>query len=171
MNEMTRKTKIKPGDVIEITTKKGLAYAQYVLRNSEMGALIRVLPGFHETRPITFSEVVARPERFVTFLPLQAAIQRDIFKIIANEPVPEQSRKLPLFRARGHIDREGFVHDWRLWDGEKSIRIGKLGPEQRKLPIKEIWNDTLLIERIEEGWTPEQEPIREPGVLRKFFRA
>lgn len=167
---MTNKNKIKLGDVFEIKTKKGLAYAQYVLRNSEMGALIRVLPGFHETRPVRFIEVVAQSESFVTFFPLQAAIDRDIFEVVANEPVPAKSKKLPLFRARGHIDREGFVHDWRLWDGDKSVRVGKLAPEQRKLPIKEIWNDTLLIERIEEGWTPEKEPMREPGVLRKFFR-
>jgi len=168
---MSRKTKIKPGDVFEIKTRKGLAYAQYVLRNSEMGSLIRVLPGFHEARPTRFSELSRQDEQFVTFFPLQAAIDQDIFEVIANEPVPEKSRELPLFRARGHIDREGFVHDWRLWDGEKSTRIGKLAPDQRKLPIKEIWNDTLLIERIEEEWTPEREPLREPGILRKFFRA
>lgn len=168
---MSKKTKIKLGDIFEIKTRKGLAYAQYVLWNSEMGALIRVLPGFHEARPMSFSEVTGHVERFVTFFPLQAAIDQEIFEVVANEPVPEHSRKLPLFRARGHIDREGFVHDWRLWDGEKSTRIGRLAPEQRKLPIKEIWNDTLLIERIEEEWTPEKEPLREPGVLRKLFRA
>ncbi len=168
---MTNKIKIKLGDVFEIKCKKGLAYAQYTLRNSEMGALIRVLPGFHEARPISFTTVLAQPERFVTFFPLQVAIDQGIFEVVASEPVPAHAQKLPLFRARGHIDREGFVHDWRLWDGDKSIRVGKLAPEHRKLPIKEIWNDTLLIDRIEEEWTPEKEPLREPGVLRKFLRA
>jgi len=168
---MTKKTKIRAGDVFEVKTKRGLAYAQYVMRNLEMGALIRVLPGLHKTRPVSLTEVVAQQEQFVTFFPLQAAIDQEVFEIVAHETVPDESRKMPLFRARGHIDREGFVHDWRLWDGEKSTRVGKLTPEQRKFPIKEIWNDTLLIERIEQGWTPEQEPVREPGALRKFFRA
>lgn len=168
---MSKKPKIQPGDVFEIKTKKRLAYAQYVLRDSEMGVLIRVLPGFHEMRPINFAEVVAQPERFAIFFPLRAAIDQGIFEIVAHEKIPEASQKLPVFRARGHVDREGFVHDWRLLDGEKSVRVGKLSAEQRKLPIKELWNDTLLIERIEEEWSPEKEPLREPSVLRKLFRA
>lgn len=168
---MSKKSRIRPGDVFEIKTKKGLAYAQFVLRHPQMGELIRVLPGFHDVRPSRFTEVVAQPERFVTFFPLQAAVNQGIFEIVAHEKVPEAAQKFPLFRAAGHIDREGFIHDWWLWDGQKSWRIGKLSQEQKKLPIQEVWNDTLLIERIEEEWTPEKEPLREPGVLRRFFRA
>jgi hypothetical protein len=163
--------KSKPGDVVEIKTKRGLAYAQYALRKPRWGALIRVLPGFHNTRPDEFAVLVKQSERFVTFFPLQAAIDRQLFEIVAHEPVPASAHKLPLFRAAGHIDREGFIHDWWLWDGEKSWRIGKLNPEQRKLPIQEVVNDTLLIQRIEEEWTPEKQPLREPGTLRKLFGA
>lgn len=165
---MSRKS--KPGDVLEIKTKRGLAYAQYALRNSEMGALLRVLPGFHPIRPSSFVRIIEQPEQFVTFFPLQAAIARNIFEVVSHEKVPEASQKLPLFRACGHIDREGFIHDWWLWDGNKSVRIGKLSPDQRRLPIKGIWNDTLLIERIEEEWSSEKEPLREPGFLRRLFQ-
>lgn len=168
---MSKKPKVQPGDVFEIKTKKRLAYAQYVFRDSEMGALIRILPGFHQMRPGSFAEVVAQPERFVTFFPLKAAIDQGIFEVVAHEKIPEASQKLPMFRARGHVDREGFVHNWWLLDGENRVRVGKLSPEQRKLPIKELWNDTLLVERIEEEWSPEKEPLREPSVLRKLFRA
>ncbi len=44
---------------------------------------------------------------------------------------------------------------WWLWDGEKSWKVGEISPAQRKLPIKEVMNDTMLIELIEDGWTPE----------------
>ncbi|KKQ94781.1 MAG: hypothetical protein UT18_C0007G0037 [candidate division CPR2 bacterium GW2011_GWC2_39_10] len=76
--------------------------------------------------------------------------------IVGNEPVSEEFNKLPLFRARGGIDTDGKVVSWWLWDGEKEWKIGNLTPEQRKLPIREVINDTLLIERIESGWKPEE---------------
>ena len=74
--------------------------------------------------------------------------------IVGHEPVPEAAQSFPLFRAAGFVDREGRVHDWWLWDGERAWRIGKLSDAQRALPIRAVWNDTALIERIEEGWTP-----------------
>ena len=151
--------------------RRTLAYARYTLRRPQWRARIRVFSGFHAVHPDTFKEIVAQAERFVTFFPLQAAIDQSIFKIVAHESVPETARKLPLFRAPGHVDRDGFVHDWWLWDGEKEWKVGKLSQEQKTLPIREVWNDTLLIERIEENWTPATEPLREPSTLRKLFRA
>ena len=50
------------------------------------------------------------------------------------------------------------VKVWWLWDGEKEWRVGEITAEQRGLPIRGVWNDTLLIERIESGWTPETDP-------------
>lgn len=147
--------RIKEGDIIEIPTAKGLAYAQYVLKNERWGSLLRVLPGFHRARPDDFAEVVRQQERFVTFFPLQAAISQKIFEVVAREEVPEAARSLPLFRAAGFIDLEGKVHDWWLWDGEREWRVGQLTDELRRLPILGIWNDTYLIGRIEEEWTPE----------------
>ena len=43
----------------------------------------------------------------------------------------------------------------RLFDGVNEWPIGKLTKEQKHLPFNEVWNDTLLVERIESGWTPE----------------
>jgi hypothetical protein len=144
------------GDIVEIPTKRGLVYAQYAHRKKQFGELLRVLPGFLTERPSDFAHLVEQPPRFVAFFPLGAAINGGIFKVIANIPVPESAQKLPLFRAPGHIDRQGRVHDWWLWDGERSWRVGRcLQPEHRSLPLQEVINDTLLIERIEEDWTPE----------------
>ena len=141
--------------MIEIPTARGLAYAQYALKKEQWGALLRVLPGFHQTRPEDFSAIVGRKERFVTFFPLQAAVSRNIFEVVARLEVPEAARTFPLFRAAGFIDRAGLVHDWWLWDGEREWQVGRLTDELRRLPIRGVWNDTLLIERIEEEWAPE----------------
>src|SRR5260370_663958 len=75
---------VRIGDVIEIPTGRGLAYAQYCLRKERWGALLRILPGFHQTRPSDLSQVVAQKERFVIFFPLQAAVNRKIFEVVAN---------------------------------------------------------------------------------------
>lgn len=150
--------RVKEGDIIEIPTARGLAYAQYVLKKERWGSLLRVLPGFHPVRPDDFAEVVRRQERFVTFFPLQAAVSRKIFEVVAREEVPEAARSFPLFRAAGFIDPGGKVQDWWLWDGEREWRVGQLTDELRRLPIRGIWNDTHLITRIEEEWTAETDP-------------
>ncbi|MHB1381610.1 MAG: hypothetical protein ACYCXJ_05245, partial [Thermoleophilia bacterium] len=90
------------------------------------------------------------------FVPLGAMVNRDIVKVVANEPIPEENREFPLFRG-GNEDSDGKVRVWWLWDGEKSWKVGEITAEQRNLPIKEILNDTMLIKRIEDGWTPEND--------------
>ncbi len=146
------------GDIIEIPTKRGLAYAHYKIQNKEFGALIHVLPRLFTERPADFATLTVEKSQFIAFFPLRAAVNRGIFKIVGNVPVSETDQKLPLFKARGHIDRRGRVHDWWLWDGERTWRAGRqLRPKHRALPERTIINDTLLIERIEEGWTEEAE--------------
>ena len=121
--------------------------------------MIRILPGFFEERPPDLCELVKEKEKFVTFFPLQAAVNRKIFEVVENCDVPQSAKQFPLFRAAGWIDRKGRVLDWWLWDGERSWRIGKLTQDQLKLPIRSVINDTLLIQNIEEDWTPETDPI------------
>lgn len=147
----------KIGDVVEIKTPAGLAYFQYTHKHDKpphMGALIRILRGLYKERPQDFVGLVKQAARYCVFFPLSAASHREIVEIVANEDVPEEAQKFPLFRAAGMIDREGCVLDWWLWDGEREWRIGQLTEEQKKLSIRGIWNDTLLIERIAEGWEP-----------------
>jgi hypothetical protein len=143
------------GDIFELATSGGLAYLQYVMKTPRFGALIRILGGTFADRPLSFSHLVRQPERFVTFFPLGAAVAQSVVTYVGHEHVPEWLRKFPLFRAAGNRDpRTGKVLDWWLWDGEKSWPIGDLRPEHRDLPIREVLNDTLLAERIADGWTP-----------------
>lgn len=150
--------KIKIGDIIEIPTARGFCYAQYSHKHADYGSLIRVIPGFLKSRPSDFSELVQQPELFVTFLPLQAVMNRGIFEVVGNVAVPDCAMAFPLFRT-GFIDPVNRkVKVWWLWDGVKEWKVGDITPEQRKLPLRGIWNDTLLIERIEAGWSPETDP-------------
>jgi len=147
--------KPKIGDIFEIPTAKGYAYAQYTHEHFQLTSLIRVFEGLYPSPPGDWGKIVAGPVQFSTFFPLKAAVQRGIFKIVAHHQVAEPNRSFPIFRS-GIVDpKTRKVSVWWLWDGEAEWKIGNLNPEQRKLPIREIWNDAMLVQRIEEGWRPE----------------
>ncbi|NTI39781.1 hypothetical protein G6L94_00695 [Agrobacterium rhizogenes] len=148
---------IKPGDVFEISTGKGEAYFQCVSKNKEMGWAIRILPGTYPVGYAGLDALIEKAINFWIFFPVAAALKAKIIRKIGSYDVPSHSKQMPLFRA-GVVDPQTRkVENWWLWDGEKSWMVGEITAEQRKLPIKGIWNDTLLIQRIEEGWLPEKD--------------
>jgi hypothetical protein len=144
------------GDIVEIPTSKGFAYAQFTHKQDQYGALLRVLDGTFDTRPKVFDEIVDKKHRFVTFFPLSAAIRRKIFFIVGHADVPLEAKEFPTFRA-GAVGKNRKVATWWLWDGNKEWMIGDLTPKLSHLPIREIVNDTALIHRIESGYTPEND--------------
>lgn len=144
--------RLKLGDVIEIPTEKGLAFAQYTHHHPQFGWLIRVLPGFYRERPPSLAQVVEQPARFSIFFPLAAAVNQRLFAIVGNEPIPEKDQRFPIFR-----DVMPGTKVWWLWDGTRSWRVGDLTEEQRKMPLRWIVNHKVLLDMIESGWTPERE--------------
>jgi hypothetical protein len=72
------------GDIIEIPTQRGLAYAQYALRDPLMGAMIRVMPELFTHPPKDFSRQTEMPPRFITFFPIGTAIHRGVFEIVGS---------------------------------------------------------------------------------------
>ena len=149
---------MKIGDVFSIQTAKGKAYFQYTAKNQLMGPLIRVLPGTYST---DFSRekliiLVEEHTNFWVFFHISSALKLGIVQKIGNFSIPQHSRQFPLFRS-GPPDKSGHVPNWWLWDGEKSWMIGNLTEEQRKLPIRSAWNDTMLVKRIEQDWLPEKD--------------
>jgi len=45
----------------------------------------------------------------------------------------------------------------KLWDGTNEWKVGVLSVRERRLPLREIINDTLLKDRILKGWRPEMD--------------
>jgi hypothetical protein len=149
----------KFGDIVEIQTSKGSAYAQYTHQHPTHGGLIRVFDEVFESRPDSFAGLVDQPVRFSAFLPVAAAVKRGLFKVVANERIALQHRSFPVFRNGIADPKTKKVAVWWFWDGEREWKVGELTPEQREMPIASVWNDTLLIERIESGWTPANDPF------------
>jgi hypothetical protein len=152
----------KIGDVVEIDTGQGLAYAHYSHQHPTYGALLRVFADLKAERPADLAAVVSGEPTFRTFFPLAAAVQRKIVSIAGHVPLSEEAKRFPTFRA-GVVDpRTGRVATWWLWDGQNEVRVGPLTDEMRRLSIRGVWNDTILKERILSGWTPETDPTSAP---------
>ncbi|MCC6176178.1 MAG: hypothetical protein IT305_12805 [Chloroflexi bacterium] len=141
------------GDLLEIETRRGLAYAQCTVKDKVYGQLIRVLPGLFSERPIDLEILVTKPERYVAFFPAGAALSQGLVSFVGTYEVPSHARTMPLMRARGAPTHDGGW-DWWLTDGEKEWRVGRLLPEQTELSLSEIWMHGLLVERIASGWKP-----------------
>ena len=146
--------RLRIGDVVEIPTRSGFFYAQYTHSNPEYGTLIRVLEGVYPQRSHDLPALGLSATRYVLFCFLQSAVNRGLWTVIGNCPVPESSQHFPLFRSGLNDPVTGVVKDWWLWDGNTAWRVGELSKEQSSLPERGIWTDALLLERLEGRWNP-----------------
>jgi len=142
----------KIGDIIEFRVRGGVAYALYTHEHPEYGSLLRVWNRIHATGLADFEALIQNEPSFSCFFPLGAALSRGIVKAAGNVTVPKSLAAFPTFRT-GMVEPDGSVKTWWLWDGTSFSNAGSLTKAQMKLPRRGIWNDTLIIERIEQGWT------------------
>jgi len=148
-------SELKRGDIFEIETKKGNAYIQLVeLRESDASLdRIRVFYELHQNRPNNFEGVIENEFFYLRFV-LREALRRKIFKKIASVDIDPLIVFPTYFRSK-HIFQEGY---WQIVDGDtwKRETIEVLNAEQIKLSPWGTWNDTLLIENLENGWRLEK---------------
>ena len=126
------------GDVVEITTPQGFAYAQFTHDIPLHEQLLRILPGLYASRPTDLAALVQQRERYVTFFWLRPALQksRPVVTIVGQFPIPARNRAVPLFRTPALEPRElGPPPYWTLWDGQRRWRVNRLTAAQRNLPV------------------------------------
>jgi len=145
------------GDIIEIETSQGLAYAHYTFQEKgRHGPLLRVLPGTFDERPERFDELVRQDEQFYTFYPLLRACREELVTIVAHEAIPDSVEAQPLMRQAG-LRMKGHPTMWFLYDGGNATRIEDVTEAHKKLSVAEILNHEALISRIEKGYAPEDD--------------
>ncbi len=147
--------KIRFGDVFEIQTTKGVAYFQCVKETpANEVETIRVLPGVYGvTETLDIEKLVEKKELYFIQFVLKYAVKKKCVKPVGNYKVPEQVI-VPRYYRDTHIVRGVFVC-WHIVDSEtlKRRSVEKLSEEEKMLSEWGVWNDTLLAERIAEGWT------------------
>ena len=147
----------RQGDIIEVKTPRGLAYAQYCGKHAKYGDAIRVLPGFFPARPKDWEALLAQ-EGYFTFYPVGAAVSQGLVEVAASASIPT-GRELPsTYRRAGWRTPEGKVTAWRICDGPKEVLRTDLSAEEKRLFIAAIWNHEFLVERLVAEWRPDQEP-------------
>ena len=146
--------KITIGDVFSINTPKGIAYFQYVYKDSDGIELIRILPGLFSNIPADLGDLVRQKELFFISFPLSAAYRKKIVELVGGYSIPEDFQRPKFMRIR-NADRDGNLINWYIVDTDtlKREKVLELTEEQKKLSPWGSWNDTFLIERLTEGWT------------------
>src|SRR5260370_591517 len=86
----------KIGDIIEIPTVKGLAYAQYTHQHPTHGGLIRVFDRLFESRPTDLKQLVNEPVRFSTFLPVRVTVSRGLLKVVGHQDITPKNQTFPI---------------------------------------------------------------------------
>lgn len=158
---MTGHRGVRIGDIVEIRTPRGLAYAQYTHEDAQFGSLIRVLPGLYESRPSDLARVAREQHLWVTFFPVSVGVRRGLIALAGHAEVPSDAARFPVFKVPGlHDPRTGRPLDWGLWDGKRESGPLELSNDQWRLPTLQIVNLKALIHRIVTNWRPEQDATR-----------
>jgi len=128
--------RMKIGEIAEIKTPAGLAYAHYVLRHSAkpvMGDLHRILPGLYKSRPGDLVALAYEPHLFVTFCPLTQGFEDNSVQVVGYaEPTKDQST-MPTFRQLQLLCDDRRPR-WSLWNGQEDAVVAELTKEQRGFP-------------------------------------
>lgn len=148
-------SRLRLGDVFEIPTSEGFACFQYINSAEQYGSLIRVFSGVHVRSAVDAADTNRSDVQFLCFFPVKAAVAMGVVSRIGNAEIPPEYRDFPVFRAGVVNPVSGKVDHWWFWDGTREWPVGDLTESQRRMPIRGVWNDTLLVERIESGWRAE----------------
>lgn len=146
--------RLRIGDVLSIRSSHGVALLHYVGRDSFHGHAIYVYPAWHETLQQAMEAPL--PEGYFTFYPAQSAVLQGLADIVGTGVLP-RGVQLPIrHRRAGAPGRNGATLAWFIVeiDGRETMKR-KLSAKDRKLPIASIWNHEFLVDRISDGWRPE----------------
>ncbi|QVK17533.1 hypothetical protein KHQ81_11835 [Mycoplasmatota bacterium] len=149
-------SKVIKGDVFELITPKGKLFIQNIDQKPKEPNLVRILQRFHIEESLEVNKLVEEPEQFSIFFALRFALKKGIVRKVGNFNIPN-SYNIPTEMRTPVVDKNGKLKHWHIVDVETLVRkrVDKLSDTQKKLSPHEIWNDTLLIERLVSGWTLE----------------
>lgn len=144
--------KVDIGDIFEIETKKGKGYFQCVKLDKIRCDTVMVFNKLFKERPL-IELVTSVEDRYFIGFPLGAAFNRKLVEKVGHASLPNNFQ-LPTQAREEYIIR-GELLGWHIIDIKTLKRelVKKLSPEQMKLSPLSIWNDTMLKETLESGWS------------------
>lgn len=155
--------RIKIGDILEIKTSKGYAYMQYTHKDiGTMGSLVRVFNGIYDKQLEELDILKDKDVQFITFFPLQFALNKGIVNYLGNMELRDEFRVFPIFKSMlGQDLKTNKAKSWNIWEDGKVVNIiySPLSKEEKMIPNYGVINDTMLIYKIETNFTEEQSPL------------
>jgi hypothetical protein len=142
-------TQLQPGDLVEIQTPAGFAYAQVTHTHRAYPEVVRFLAGVHRDALEDTSVLKARPTAFVAMFPLGGAIETEtlIGRKVGSMSIPGKHKPFPTFKMPIR-DRLGDVVYWWLWKGEGLNYDATQNVSHDALPMREVMAATDLKDKL-----------------------
>lgn len=153
---MVRKENSEIGSVYAIQTRIGCGLFQ-VVQHREIGIdVIRVLQPIIQNCNEFSPELLQEQERYFVKFAVRAAYNKKLINLIGNFRVPSAVKVPKKYRMLDYVPHRN-IRNWYIVDAKTNgLRlISTLNEKFLSLSCDGIWNDTFLIERLEEGWTLE----------------
>ena len=150
--------RIRVGDVFAIPLSDDRrAYGRYVFKDKKMGPLIQVFDlitdGEVDSDQLISQLSDAQPLFPPVITGLFAAIRGGFWKVIGHMPVREFV--YPKFVSTMHDEEYRVTSSWYLWDGDKSVQLGRELPEEyQHLEFLVVWDPHDIPHRIQTGENP-----------------
>jgi hypothetical protein len=144
--------RLRPGDVLKVECGSLLGFIGYLGRHAHFGDAVWVLPELFADSPLDLCSRFNGAGYFQFYPATTAARHRLATKVGF---CAEAMRVVPA-RWRNIINRnaDGTVRSWLICDSVGHEPRDHLTVEERSLPIGQIINHELLLQRLREGWTP-----------------
>lgn len=150
---MARK-KIELGDIFQLESDKGYIYLQCVRIPEDKRQEVELIRVYYDVQPTQTTDLslIQKSSYFYVNFVLQAAYNRNIVEKTGNASLESDFTPPRYFRTENP-----FEEGWQIVDSVTMHRqsFNNLTEEQKKLSPWGSWNDTLIKERLNGGWTLE----------------
>ncbi|UOY05999.1 hypothetical protein L0P88_18940 [Muricauda sp. SCSIO 64092] len=148
---MKLKKKIELGDLFELETSKGKAYLQFVKYPKDTSEVekIKVFYSLFQEEPKSIEKMVVSEDYFYLDFPLKAAHKKNIVSFVGNVALDKEFSCPKYYRTENPFGEGWHIVNSETWERES---VETLTEEQKKLSPWGVWNDTLLIEKLENNW-------------------
>lgn len=138
-----------PGDIVEITTDKGLVYVHLTHEHPSYPPVVRLLKGVHAMRPEDIANFAKANVVHITMIPLVTALNRiGVAHRKAGElPLTGVECDFPTFRMPIR-DKQGNIVYWWFWDGRSLSYSSELDENQDSLPMREVMSASDMVEKL-----------------------
>ena len=137
-------TEFSPGDIVEIATGRGLAYAHVTHMHPSYPPVVRLLGGLHAERP---ADPGAGEAALTALVPLGEVLRKLglAHEVVAR--VAPEAGAFPTFRMPIR-DKQGEIVYWWYWDGRGlSFDAGREGAGD--LPLREVMGAARFQEALD----------------------